>query len=114
MRASFMQMASPRPPMPPVTRAMRCVMSFSSCGGCPIRRLRALLHVAPRRGLDGLVACVAELRARGNQLPGMRCEPAHPFWPPAARLLLRFRKPMIRVGFELVVRAVAALAVVGL
>src|SRR5436190_3266843 len=111
MRASFMQMASPSPPMPPVTNAMRCVIGLSSLVlGCLVeRRSGAFLHVTARCGLDRLVLRVAEALAGRHELPGVRLEPLRPLGPPAARALLRVREPLLRIRDELLARPVAAL-----
>src|SRR6185437_3235051 len=112
MRASFMQIASPRPPMPPVTREIRCVIEISSSFVRFVLApaLGALLHVASRRRLDGFVPRVAQALPRGNELPAVGLEPPRPFWPPTARLLLRFLKPCVGIGLERAVHPVAALA----
>src|SRR5258707_2544542 len=82
MRSSFTQTASLSPPMPPVTSAIRCPMCFSSV----VRVVSgAFFRVASRRGLDRLVACVAELLRRGHHWPRVRLEPLHPLRPPASR-----------------------------
>src|SRR6185437_13899694 len=114
MRASFMQIASPSPPMPPVTRAILCVMSILLV---LVRSLRiasgALFHVAARRGLDRLVLRVAQLLPRRHELAPMGLQPLRPSRPPAARHFPRFRKPALRVGLEPVVHPVAALVLRG-
>src|SRR4051812_25273508 len=97
MPASLMQMASPRPPMPPVTSAIRCVIvvsSFFASNGLP---LRPLLHVAPRRRLDGLVLRIAQLAPRRDLAPAMLRHPLRPEGPPAARMLRGTREPLIRI-----------------
>src|SRR4051812_108516 len=97
MPASLMQMASPRPPMPPVTSAIRCVIvvsSFFASNGLP---LHPLLHVAPRRGLHGLVLRIAQLAPRRDLAPAVPGDPLRPEGPPAASMLRRTRQPLIRI-----------------
>src|SRR5260221_14555950 len=106
MRSSFTQIASPSPPMPPVTSAIRCPMCFSSV----VRVVSgAFFRVASRRGLDRLVACVAELLRRGHHWPRVRLEPLHPLRPPASRDFLCLDEPFLRVRGEFFVPPVAAL-----
>src|SRR5436190_8969144 len=105
IRASFMQMASPRPPIPPVTSAMRCAISLPPV--CLIRRSETFLGEAAGRGLEGLVLRVAELLARGHELAAVSLEPLGPLCPPTSRLLLGFREPLVLVSTELVVHPVA-------
>src|SRR4051812_10826891 len=92
MPASLRQIASPRPPMPPVTRAMRCFIFISSFG------LSALLHVASRRGLDRLGPGVPQPLASGDLAAAMLRDPLRPQGPPAAGVLRRALQPFLRLG----------------
>src|SRR5213592_2811820 len=103
MPSSFMQMASPRPPMPPVTRAMRCAMvrllRFSGYGvPRPQGFLGALPGVLARRGLDRFLPAVAQLLACRHHLAPERLQPFRPHRPPAAGLFLGVGEPLLRVG----------------
>src|SRR3982751_5404750 len=95
--SSFTQMASPRPPMPPVTSAIRFAILLSSL----LWVLRPLFHVPSRSGLDRFVLRIAELRARGDALAAVRLDPFRPRGPPAARMLGRLVEPGLRVGTHL-------------
>src|ERR1043165_3667174 len=106
MRSSFMQMASPRPPMPPVTRAMRCAIGT-------LLLLDFFSRVAARRRLDRLATAAAQLLPRGDELAAVRADEARPLGPPAARQLLRVLEPLFRIRTELVVHPVAALVLGG-
>src|SRR5687767_8751908 len=112
MRASFAQMASPRPPIPPVTSAIRCVMQSSvvfGFGTVPVPSpqspvpafLRSFLHVPARGRLDRLVLGVAELLPRRHLLAAVPLEPRRPRRPPAAGMLLRALQPAVRVVGQL-------------
>src|SRR5947208_14014738 len=101
MRSRFMQMASAKPPMPPVTSAMRCAMWFSS---------DFFFGVASGRGFQRLLLAVAERLPRGDELAGVRPQPPRPFGPPASRQLLRSDEPLVRLRGLLRVHPVAALA----
>src|SRR5690349_6889615 len=92
MPASLRQMASPRPPMPPVTSAMRCFISFLL-----LRFLDPLLHVAARRGLDRLVLRVSRPLASGDLPAAVLRDPLRPERPPAARMLGRALEPLVRI-----------------
>src|SRR5438094_9641560 len=107
--SSFMQMASPRPPMPPVTSAIRCAIVFLRRVGPGLGSFfsGAFPRVATGRGLDRLRLRVAELLARGNLLARVGLEPLRPFRPPASGTLLGLREPLVGLDAELVVHPVA-------
>src|SRR3954469_20237115 len=92
--SSFTEMASPRPPMPPVTSAIRFAILLSSL----LWVLRPLFHVSSRSGLDRFVLRVSEPSARGDAFAAVRLGPFRPCGPPAARMLGRLVEPGLRIG----------------
>src|SRR5258706_15406728 len=107
MRSSFMQMASPRPPMPPVTNATRCAICSS------VVLLETFLGVLSRGGLDRLPAPAAQLLPRRHELAAVRPQPLRPYGPPASRQLPPGHEPFFRLGPPPVVHPVAALVLRG-
>src|SRR5688572_26949768 len=99
MAESFMQIASPSPPIPPVTTATRCAISTPpKCIGCapPQQRVerisRLFPHVTPRRGLD-LGVLRAARGARLDARTAVLLEPRSPVRPPAPRMRLGLLQP---------------------
>src|SRR5258706_16284314 len=107
MRSSFMQMASPRPPMPPVTNATRCAICSS------VVLLETFLRVLSRGGLDRLPASAAQLLPPRHELAAVPPQPLRPYGPPASRRLPRRHEPFFGIGTQLVVPPLTALVLRG-
>src|SRR5258706_12333477 len=104
-----MQIASPRPPIPPLTSATRCAILFSSLSDNqtavevavsqsaePNSRSCLLAHVTSRRGVERRIVIVAwpvRCRALRSGLPRQPCTPVRP---PASLLLFCTRVPLVR------------------
>src|SRR6476646_8693624 len=54
-------------------------------------------HITAGRRFDRSVFRVAGLRRRLALAAGVRAEPFHPAWPPAALVFLRLRQPSLRI-----------------
>src|SRR5574343_1576868 len=99
-----MQMASPRPPIPPVTNATRNIL-------IPLAEkclYRAFLDVTAGSRFDRLVFCTSRF-ARCPLFSRQRFQPSGPVGPPAALLFLGAVQPAFGVLFHIVVDPVAAL-----
>src|SRR6266853_6869092 len=132
--------AVPIPPMPPLTKAMRCLTGSPASreGSAPVRAIvaavalvivrlplsssacapwarghgrrlcRAMLYVAPGRGLDRFVLGIAQAHARLHALTAEAFEPRAPVGPPASRLFRCGGEPRLRVAGRLPAGPVAA------
>src|SRR5690606_2284249 len=110
---SLMQIASPRPPMPPVTRATRVIFlsppdPTASRGRCICGPSGPLLDVSPRRRLDRAEPRVSGALACRHLPPGSRTQPFDPVQPPAARMLLAARQPGFRIDTGFLRRTITA------
>src|SRR5574337_1810338 len=115
-----MQMASPRPPMPPVTNATRTIYFLlsqfavgvqTSRGSTPNKICRsqfsclfsgqgsgAFLDEAPGRRFGGRIVRVAQLHPRRHLLATAAPEPFDPVPPPTALVLHGGVQPFLRCG----------------
>src|SRR4051812_40554852 len=82
-------MASPNPPIPPVTTATRLVMLISSEN----RSHGLRFHIAARRGLELPVPRAADVAPRSDASAAERRQPGAPVRPPASGPCARTVEP---------------------
>src|SRR5689334_10505472 len=102
-----MQIASPRPPIPPVTTATRFAMVFSSLVAAPAA-FAALadftFDVASRRRFNRPGTPTSECRRHGDLCAALRREPLDPERPPADGLRLCACQPALGIRLEGVIQ----------